>query len=166
MAVITITVYDEGRQHYEKFECERGIFLSSMRSAYLAQVEAKTVVVMTVRCVDSTSSSQTCACRYFRDHVKSLKNTSTNDCQLSVYCDISVFSWLISYVKNPESQQLDDQNIIAILVSSSFLQMDRLVSECTKYISRRCSRLITAGAELASLSDDLLRRLSQVDSPF
>lgn len=158
MAVITITVYDEGRQHYEKFECERRLFLSSMRSAHPAQVEATTGLVP-VRCCDSCIQ-HTYVCRYFRGHVKSLK--STNDCQLSVYCDASVFSWLISYVKNPESQQLDDQNVIAILISSNFLQMDKLVSECTKYISRRCSRLIAAGTELASLSDDLLRRLSQV----
>eukprot|EP00892_Ulva_mutabilis_P008694 jgi/Ulvmu1/6197/UM028_0053.1 len=127
MAVIAITVYDEGRKHYEKFECESKSFLSSMR--------------------------------YFRDHVKSVQNTK--DFQLSVYCDVSVFSWLISYIKNPDAQRLDDHNIIAILVSSSFLQMDKLVAECTKYISRRCCQLLSAGVELASVSDDLLRKVSQ-----
>lgn len=35
MAVITITVYDEGRKHYEKFECEKTMFLSSMRYVVL-----------------------------------------------------------------------------------------------------------------------------------
>ena len=164
MPVITITVYDEGRKHYEKFECESSLFLSSMRFKYRLSSNFANSPDMIQPYHDNlviAAYNVKFACRYFREHVKSIQ--TTKDCELSVYCDVSVFSWLMSYIKSPDAQRIDDQNIIAILVSSSFLQMDALVAKCSKYVSKRCCQLLAAGVELASLADDLLRRLAQVD---
>lgn len=52
------------------------------------------------------------------------------DMDISVHCDIQIFEWLMKWVKKDSNQtdnnepQLDAINVIPILVSASFLQVD------------------------------------------
>lgn len=110
-----------------------------------------------------TTGTQLC-CRYFKAHVQNIQ--PGKDIELSVYCDRDVFSWLLQYTKagleGPNAPKLTLSNIIAILVSSNFLQMDMLVTLCAQYISRHLSELILAGTAVASLSDVLLKKVAKV----
>jgi len=48
----------------------------------------------------------------------------------SVHCDVDIFGWLMKWVKRhetPEDFNLTQTNIIPVLVSADFLQMDQLV---------------------------------------
>jgi hypothetical protein len=101
--------------------------------------------------------------RYFKGHVQNVQ--PGKDIELSVYCDRDVFSWLMQYTKVPDgpgTPTLTNSNIIAILVSSNFLQMDKLVTVCTQYIARNCADLLLAGVEVESLSDVLLKKVTKV----
>lgn len=88
------------------------------------------------------------------------------DIELSVYCDRDVFSWLMQYTKvgleGPNAPKLSLSNIIAILVSSNFLQMDKLVTLCAQYIARNLSELLLTGTAVASLSDVLIKQVVKV----
>lgn len=103
-------------------------------------------------------------CRYFKGHVQNIQ--PGKDIELSVYCDRDVFSWLLQYTKvgleGPNAPKLSLSNIIAILVSSNFLQMERLVMLCAQYISRNLSELLLTGTAVASLSDVLLKKVVKV----
>jgi hypothetical protein len=65
-------------------------------------------------------------------------------------------------LEGPNAPQLSASNIIAILVSSNFLQMDTLVILCAQYIARNLSELLLTGTAVPALSDVLLKEVVQV----
>jgi hypothetical protein len=67
--------------------------------------------------------------KYFESYLSGVKNG--DDVDISVHCDVGVFEWLMEYMKEPSKVgALDAQNVVSILISSNFLQMERLVREC------------------------------------
>lgn len=157
MVGVNITVYDETRKLYEKYFCESKLLLSTMKCA-----------------PPDLSPSQMCGLcylvdtnvvyRYFKGHVQNVQ--PGKDIELSVYCDRDVFAWLMQYTKvgleGPNAPKLTMSNIIAILVSSNFLQMDKLVIHCAQYIARSLNELILSSTAVASLSDVLLKKVVTV----
>lgn len=85
--------------------------------------------------------------KYFEKYLT--EATSVDDIDISVHCDIKIFEWLMKYLKQKDSiekgqpqiipddgtgPKLDIKNVISILISSDFLQMKGLVQECIDFV--------------------------------
>ncbi|CAO1322519.1 unnamed protein product [Diamesa hyperborea] len=88
------------------------------------------------------------------------------DMDISVHCDLEIFNWLILWIKKETmaSQdnwpKLDPSNVIPILVSASFLQMEPLLVDCLSFCHSRLSEIVKASSNLACLNDNIITRLA------
>ncbi|XP_026740716.1 uncharacterized protein LOC113503100 isoform X2 [Trichoplusia ni] len=87
------------------------------------------------------------------------------DMDISVHCDIQIFDWLMRWVKRDtilvaDWPLLDPHNVVPILVSASFLQMEPLLHDCLIYCHAHINEIVKTSTNLACLSDALLTRLS------
>lgn len=91
---------------------------------------------------------------------------------ISVHCDILIFDWLMKWIKHSaQSQdlpvptqstgpQLDGNNVVPILVSASFLQMEPLLLECLAFCHAHLSEVVRTSTNLSCLNDALVSRLA------
>ncbi|XP_017080712.1 uncharacterized protein KIAA1841 homolog [Drosophila eugracilis] len=91
---------------------------------------------------------------------------------ISVHCDILIFDWLMKWIKHSaQSQdhpaatqstgpQLDGNNVVPILVSASFLQMEPLLLECLTFCHAHLSEVVRTSTNLSCLNDALVTRLA------
>ncbi|XP_062128250.1 LOW QUALITY PROTEIN: SANT and BTB domain regulator of class switch recombination [Drosophila sulfurigaster albostrigata] len=94
---------------------------------------------------------------------------------ISVHCDIQIFDWLMKWIKHSaQSQelaapgqssfaagpQLDGNNVVPILVSASFLQMEPLLLECLAFCHAHLSEVVRTSTNLSCLNDALVSRLA------
>ena len=99
--------------------------------------------------------------RFFTDNLPSSDNID-----ISVQCDVEIFEWLMSYIKNPISNPVLDKSIVvSILISSDFLQMESLVDVCLKNISSRLNEIVKLPIDLTCISEKLLNRLALLTHP-
>lgn len=56
--------------------------------------------------------------KYFEKYLSEAKNS--NDIDISVHCDITIFDWLMRYIHSMEPQ-IEVKNAVSILISSDFL---------------------------------------------
>ncbi|PZC83447.1 hypothetical protein B5X24_HaOG207430 [Helicoverpa armigera] len=87
------------------------------------------------------------------------------DMDISVHCDIQIFDWLMRWVKRDtilvaDWPLLDPHNVVPILVSASFLQMEPLLHDCLIYCHAHINDIVKTSTNLACLSDALLTRLA------
>nr|XP_040240763.1 SANT and BTB domain regulator of class switch recombination [Anopheles coluzzii] len=87
------------------------------------------------------------------------------DMDISVHCDLQIFEWLMKWVKKEsmatdEWPALDPTNVIPILVSASFLQMEPLLLDCLSFCHARLNEVVKASANLACLNDSIITRLA------
>ncbi|XP_068623398.1 SANT and BTB domain regulator of class switch recombination [Battus philenor] len=87
------------------------------------------------------------------------------DMDISVHCDIQIFDWLMRWVKRDtilvaDWPILDPHNVVPILVSASFLQMEPLLHDCLIYCHAHMNEIVKTSTNLACLSDALLTRLA------
>ncbi|CAH0595293.1 unnamed protein product [Chrysodeixis includens] len=87
------------------------------------------------------------------------------DMDISVHCDIQIFDWLMRWVKRDtilvaDWPLLDPHNVVPILVSASFLQMEPLLHDCLIYCHAHINEIVKTSTNLACLSDALLTRLA------
>lgn len=87
------------------------------------------------------------------------------DMDISVHCDLQIFEWLMKWVKkdanpNDDCPSLDASNVVPILVSASFLQMEPLLLDCLSYCHGRLNEVIKASANLSCLNDNIISRLA------
>ncbi|CAK1552368.1 unnamed protein product [Leptosia nina] len=87
------------------------------------------------------------------------------DMDISVHCDIQIFDWLMRWVKREsilvaDWPLLDPHNVVPILVSASFLQMEPLLHDCLIYCHAHMNDILKTSTNLACLSDTLLSRLA------
>uniref|UniRef100_A0A336LZB2 CSON008929 protein n=1 Tax=Culicoides sonorensis TaxID=179676 RepID=A0A336LZB2_CULSO len=87
------------------------------------------------------------------------------DMDISVHCDLQIFEWLMKWVKRdnvPQSEwpALDASNVVPILVSASFLQMEPLLLDCLSYCHGKLNEVIKASANLSCLNDNIISRLA------
>ncbi|CAK1590010.1 unnamed protein product [Parnassius mnemosyne] len=87
------------------------------------------------------------------------------DMDISVHCDIQIFDWLMRWVKRDtilvaDWPLLDPHNVVPILVSASFLQMEPLLHDCLIYCHAHMNDIVKTSTNLACLSDTLLTRLA------
>ncbi|XP_058466941.1 SANT and BTB domain regulator of class switch recombination [Malaya genurostris] len=87
------------------------------------------------------------------------------DMDISVHCDLQIFEWLMKWVKKESMSQddwpmLDPSNVVPILVSASFLQMEPLLLDCLSFCHARLNEVVRASANLACLNDSIITRLA------
>ncbi|KAI8441843.1 hypothetical protein MSG28_005527 [Choristoneura fumiferana] len=78
---------------------------------------------------------------------------------------LQIFDWLMRWVKRDsilvaDWPLLDSHNVVPILVSASFLQMEPLLHDCLIYCHAHMSDIVKTSTNLACLSDALLTRLA------
>lgn len=100
---------------------------------------------------------------YFADITSGQK---LEDMDISVHCDLEIFDWLIKWVKKEmlASQEnwpkLSASNVIPILVSASFLQMEPLLLDCLSYCHAHLSEIVKVSPNLGCLNDNIITRLA------
>ena len=102
---------------------------------------------------------------YFADITSGQK---LEDMDISVHCDLEIFDWLIKWVKKEmmASQEnwpkLSAANVIPILVSASFLQMEPLLCDCLSYCHAHLSEIVKVSPNLGCLNDNIISRLASM----
>ena len=131
---IVIHVCDESRKINRDFRCSKKILLAEMK--------------------------------YFKTY---LSGTSAyDDIDISVHCDVHIFDWLMQYVKALHSKdqqnrpKLDTKSVVSILISSEFLEMGKLVTECLNYVHDNINSIIKMPIDLNCINTKLLARLSKM----
>ncbi|XP_076282473.1 uncharacterized protein LOC143209979 isoform X3 [Lasioglossum baleicum] len=99
--------------------------------------------------------------RYFADITAGQK---LEEIDISVHCDIVIFDWLMRWVKRDMTKKsewpvLEPCNVIPIMVSASFLQMEPLLENCLQYCHDNMSDILKTSTILTCLDDNLLTRL-------
>lgn len=98
--------------------------------------------------------------RYFADVTAGQK---LEEIDISVHCDVTIFDWLMRWVKKDiikksEWPILEINNVIPIMVSASFLQMEPLLESCLQYCHDNMSDILKTSTVLTGLDDNLLIR--------
>ncbi|CAB4065949.1 Uncharacterized protein KIAA1841 [Lepeophtheirus salmonis] len=99
---------------------------------------------------------------YFKDITS---GQCLEDLDISVHCDVFIFEWLISWIKEDEKPELEPENVISILISADFLKISPLVETALSYVHRNMNKVLSVTTNLSCLSDHLLNRLSELYKP-
>lgn len=99
---------------------------------------------------------------YFADVTAGQK---LDEIDISVHCDVVIFDWLMRWVKKDiikksEWPVLEASNVIPIMVSACFLQMEPLLENCLQYCHDNMSDILKTSTILSCLDDNLLTRLA------
>ncbi|KAL6256822.1 hypothetical protein P5V15_011761 [Pogonomyrmex californicus] len=101
---------------------------------------------------------------YFADITAGQK---LDEIDISVHCDVVIFDWLMRWVKKDiikksEWPVLEANNVIPIMVSACFLQMEPLLENCLQYCHDNMSDILKTSTVLTCLDDNLLTRLAEL----
>ena len=103
---------------------------------------------------------------------------SLEDVDISVHCDVTIFEWLMDWLKaqskdeticnNNEEEsgtnelqqepELTPNNVVSILVSASFLKMGPLVDFALTYLHHNMNKVLVTTHNLNCLGEPLLTR--------
>ncbi|XP_058791079.1 SANT and BTB domain regulator of class switch recombination isoform X2 [Phymastichus coffea] len=88
---------------------------------------------------------------------------------ISVHCDIVIFDWLMRWVKKDIIKKsdwpvLEATNVVPVMVSASFLQMDPLLDCCLNFCHTNMSEILKTTTVLSCLNDNLLTKLADLFS--
>ena len=99
---------------------------------------------------------------YFRD-ITSGQNLE--DVDISVHCDITIFEWLMNWIKARENgdeasalSRMNVDNILSILVSASFLKMTALVDVGLAFVHDNLNKILGNSYNLSCLGEPLLSK--------
>lgn len=101
---------------------------------------------------------------YFADVTAGQK---LDEIDISVHCDVVIFDWLMRWVKKDiikksEWPVLEANNVIPIMVSACFLQMEPLLENCLQYCHDNMTDILKTSTILTCLDDNLLTRLTEL----
>ncbi|XP_071497150.1 SANT and BTB domain regulator of class switch recombination-like [Diadema antillarum] len=105
--------------------------------------------------------------KYFAEYL-SLEAQRWEEVDISVHCDVQIFEWLMRYVHRhiPERQasvpKLEASNVISILISSDFLKMDALVTECVQFCHKHMSAIVSTPCNMNCINDKLVTRIASL----
>ncbi|KAG2493747.1 hypothetical protein HYH03_007970 [Edaphochlamys debaryana] len=132
----------------------------------------------TTRDFTCSVASLTQGMRYFQGVVdKAQLNRTTSPLEISVHCDVAVFEWLLGYCTGKHSRaDIAPERVLPLLISSHFLQMDALVSDCLSVMAEQLPAVAAAaaaqgpraggggggGGDLTALPPELLARLAKL----
>ncbi|XP_050521755.1 SANT and BTB domain regulator of class switch recombination isoform X2 [Daktulosphaira vitifoliae] len=93
------------------------------------------------------------------------KGQRLEDIDISVHCEIPIFDWLIKWVKKDLKPKidwpiLDCGNVLPILVSASFLQMEPLFQECLNFCKYNINNVLSSSSSFSCINDGIITRLS------
>lgn len=105
---------------------------------------------------------------YFADVTAGQK---LDEIDISVHCDVVIFDWLMRWVKKDiikksEWPVLEANNVIPIMVSACFLQMEPLLENCLQYCHDNMTDILKTSTILTCLDDNLLTRYILLLSTF
>ncbi|KAH8056541.1 DUF3342-containing protein [Aureococcus anophagefferens] len=90
--------------------------------------------------------------KYFQSYLGG-DSGSFDDIDISVHCDVHIFEWLVQWIHSPlRPPPLDSSSVVSILISSEFLEMERLVEHCLRHMP----------IDLACVSEKLVLRLAEL----
>jgi hypothetical protein len=131
---IVIHVCDEARKVNKDFQCSKRLLLAEMK--------------------------------YFKTYLSG--TSSYDDIDISVHCDVHIFDWLMKYIKaydvGERGPELDTKSVVSILISSDFLEMGMLVTECLRYVHDNINSIVKMPIDLNCINAKLLARLSKMFS--
>jgi len=90
--------------------------------------------------------------------------TTLEDLDISIHCDVNVFEWLMKYLINPQAQIkiLEVGNVISILISADYLQMNKLVDDCVKFIKDYLLDIIKLPIDTNCISPHIFKKLASI----
>ncbi|XP_018652283.1 hypothetical protein Smp_145000 [Schistosoma mansoni] len=131
--IVTVKVCDEAKGVEQDFRCELDVLMIEMP--------------------------------YFKDFL--IKDGQfISEVEILVHCDLKIFEWLLLYARkhiDPDAYKeciLTTSNVLALLVSSNFLKMEHLTSECLEYFCKHAGAIIASPFSLDCLGDSLVERIS------
>ena len=137
---------------------------------YISSTEQPIVTIHVLDETNNTKSDFVCGrallvkeMKYFHDYLPE-EETALSEIDISVHCDIHIFSLLMNWVKrneSPESFKLSKANLIPVLVSADFLQIKSLVEYAAKEASYFASEI-----NLSVLSKELIEKIAGHMKPF
>lgn len=134
-ANMVIHVCDEGKKLTQDFTCPRNLLVREMK--------------------------------YFAEYL-SLDSQRLEEVDISVHCDIHIFDWLMRYVKRSTNliketdiPQLEANNVVSILISSDFLRMESLVTECILFCHENMSAILSTPCNMNCINDQLCSRIAK-----
>ena len=101
---------------------------------------------------------------YFRDNLSSYQD-NWQEIDISVHCDLQVFSWLMEYILSSASRpapRLDVKRVFSVLVSSEYLGMPGLVEACIQFISENASAVLAVHSSAECLNQEAVDRLASL----
>lgn len=137
---MVIHVCDESKNLKQDFTCPRDLLISEMR--------------------------------YFAEYL-SVEAQRWEEVDISVHCDVQIFDWLMKYVKRrlhdknksgteEKKPKLEPNNVISILISSDFLKMDALVTECIHFCHENMSAIVSTPCNMNCINDKLVTRIAKL----
>eukprot|EP00742_Colponemidia_sp_Colp-10_P012057 GILJ01013485.1.p1 GENE.GILJ01013485.1~~GILJ01013485.1.p1 ORF type:complete len:740 (+),score=117.42 GILJ01013485.1:42-2261(+) len=138
---IVIHVCDEARKIQRDFVCPRDLLLAEMKyfSSYLSPSE------------DSSGEGG--------GGLQKLE-----DVDISVHCDLHIFEWLMKYIRKAPHVELDTSNVVSILISSDFLQMESLVNESIRFVVQHLQEIIQQPVDLSCINSKLVEAIARMVS--
>ena len=89
-----------------------------------------------------------------------------DDIDISVHCDVEIFEWLMCFIHEPDQPPVLEKSIVvSILISSEFLQMEKLVDLCIEHISNNLNDIIKLPIDLSCINEKLINKLAQITHP-
>ena len=64
-----------------------------------------------------------------------------------------------------DKPQLEMNKVISILISSEFLQMQELVTQCLEFVARNLEEVVKLPIDMSCLNQGLLKQLSKLINP-
>lgn len=102
--------------------------------------------------------------KYFKTYLND--NSSFDDIDISVHCDVNIFQWLVDYIHLSQATKevhiLETSWAISILISSDFLEMDHLVEDTLQFVKQKLSSIIKLPIDLDCINNKLLTRLANM----
>lgn len=80
---------------------------------------------------------------YFANHMMEIKKSY----EIDVHCDMDVFEWLMNHITK-KKVELEVKSVVSILISSSFLQMNKLETQCLAFIHENINQVIQVPIDL------------------
>ena len=84
--------------------------------------------------------------RYFESYFSG--SHSIDELDISVHCDVYIFSWLVRYLMQPQEPKLELKNVVSILISSEFLGIADLVEKCLDFVANQLEPVIKLPIDL------------------
>lgn len=103
---------------------------------------------------------------YFRDNLSSYQD-NWQEIDISVHCDLQVFSWLMQYIMSSSTRpppKLDAKRVFSVLVSSEYLGMPHLVNTCIQYISENINAVLAMHTSTECLNQLAIDKLASMST--